>query len=328
MKTPRIGLILGDPCGVGPEVCAKLVDRNAARDDARIVVIADPELFDKGCGIAGVANPVRAAASPDAPGSEPILLRADLPAGASYRLGEATAEGGAYALASFKAGLAMANTGAIDALCYAPFNKEALALAGSHFADEFAWLVEEIGYRGPYCDCTVLDGLWTARVTSHVPIEEVARHVTVERVVEVAHLVHDAIRRSGVEQPRLAVAALNPHAGDGGLIGRTEIDVLAPAVRHLDERLGCVEGPFASDTVFLRGRDGDFDGVVCMYHDQGQIALKLMGFGRAISVVAGPGLPVATPAQGTAFDIAGRGVAKPDGMLNAFDVAHRMALAR
>ena len=320
----RVGLVLGDPCGVGPEVSAKLAaavagGNGADRDEVDLVVITDAEVFRHGCEIAGVK---------EAAVSGIDLVPADLPSGVAYTPGKATAAGGAYALAGLRAGLRLLNDDAIDALCYAPLNKEALALAGSDFADEFGWLVREMGYNGPFCDCTVLEGLWTARVTSHVPIAEVADHITEARVLEVGDLIHRAIRRSGVARPRLAVAALNPHAGDGGLIGREEIEVLGPAVAALQERYGDVEGPLPSDTVFLRGRDGDFDGVICMYHDQGQTALKLMGFGRAISVLAGPDTPIATPAQGTAFDIVGQGIAKPDGMLHAFQVARRLGAAR
>ena len=310
---------------------AKLVSMEEIRERAAIAVVADAAVFAQGCEVAGVDPRCERVADPDeiaGAGDAPGLVQAGISPGNPYEPGQATAAGGRYVLESLRAGLGFLQAGRIDSLCYAPLNKEAMGLAGSPFADEMQWIVNEIGYTGPYCDCTVLDDLWTARVTSHVPIEAVAGHITVDRVVEVARLIDDLLRRAGIERPRIAISALNPHAGDGGLIGRTEIEVLTPAVERLRGELSSVEGPFPPDTVFVHGRGGAFDAVVTMYHDQGQIALKLLGFGRAISVIAGPDIAVATPAQGTAFDIVGQGVAKPDGMVAAFEVARRMGAAR
>ncbi|MCG8544956.1 MAG: 4-hydroxythreonine-4-phosphate dehydrogenase PdxA [Alphaproteobacteria bacterium] len=327
----RIGIVLGDPCGIGPEVVAKLVARQEARDQAKIVVIADPDVFARGCAVACVAGAVEHVADADEigrTGDGPVLVSAGLPEGDAYPVGKASAEGGRYTLESLRAALRLAEAGDIDGIVYAPLNKEAMSLAGSPYPDEMLWIINEVGYTGPYCDCTVLGDLWTARVTSHVPVAEVEANISIDRVVEVARLIDETLKRAGVQQPRIAVSALNPHAGDGGLIGRTEIDVLAPAIERLRGEIPAIDGPFPPDTVFLKARDGDFDAVVTMYHDHGQTALKLMGFGRAISVIAGPDIAIATPAQGTAFDIVGQGIAKPDGVLAAFEVARRMGLER
>ena len=328
---PRIGVILGDPCGVGPEIVAKLLAEKAVLDRAQVVLVADREAFRKGQKVAGVDVPVtEVEASAIAAGARgnPLLVQVNPAPGSDYVPGAAAAEGGRYGLATLKAVLDLAQDGTVDAVCYAPLNKYALRLAGSPFADEILWIANEVGHKGPICDCTVLDGLWTARVTSHVPVAKVSENITRESVVEVAELIHSMLRRAGNDRPRIAVSALNPHAGDGGLIGREEIDVIAPAVDTLRKKGMTIDGPFPPDTVFLKGKAGEVDAIVTMYHDQGQIALKLMGFGHAISVIGGLSIPVSTPSQGTAFDIVGQGKAKPDGIRRAFSVACDMAEAR
>jgi 4-hydroxythreonine-4-phosphate dehydrogenase len=143
-------------------------------------------------------------------------------------------------------------------------------------------------------------------------------------------LLIEAIRSAGVRSPRIAVCGLNPHNGDNGSFGREELDVIAPAVEEARARGLDVEGPFAADTIFLKlqGEHPAYDGVVTMYHDQGQIAMKLMGFSRGVTVQGGLPLPITTPAHGTAFDIAGRGRANPGAMKRAFDLACRMSAAR
>ena len=328
--TPAIAVILGDPCGVGPEVVAKLVAFEDILARARIVLVADREVFRAGQKVAGVEQPV-AEVELSALGetsANPVLLHVSTGPVAEYPAGVATAAGGRYALETLATALELAQSGKVDAVCYAPLNKHALKLAGSPFPDEILWIADVIGHEGPLCDCTVLDGLWTARVTSHVPIAEVSRHITEERIIEVARLIHSTLLRAGIERPRIAVSALNPHAGDGGLIGREEIDVIAPAVAKLRAEGLPVAGPFSPDTVFLQGKAGEVDAVVTIYHDHGQIAVKLMGFGRAITVVGGIAIPVTTPSQGTAFDIVGQGKASPDGMRRALSVACDMAEAR
>jgi 4-hydroxythreonine-4-phosphate dehydrogenase len=143
--------------------------------------------------------------------------------------------------------------------------------------------------------------------------------------VDLAHIIDAALRRSGIARPRIAVSGLNPHAGDGGSIGREEIDVIAPAVERLRRDGLDASGPWSPDTVFIAARRGDFDAVVAMYHDQGQIAMKLMGFERGVTLHGGLPVPVATSASGSAFDIAGKGVASIDGLQHAFDICVRMA---
>jgi 4-hydroxythreonine-4-phosphate dehydrogenase len=171
----------------------------------------------------------------------------------------------------------------------------------------------------------VLDGLWNARVTSHISLAEVASHITRERVLRALRLTDASMRTAGFNRPRIAVAGLNPHAGDGGNFGREEIDAIGPAVEEAAAGGIATEGPFPADTVFLRAKSGKFDAVLTMYHDQGQIAMKLMGFDRGVTLLGGFPFPICTPAHGTAYDIAGKGIANVGAARAAILLAAEMA---
>ena len=198
-------------------------------------------------------------------------------------------------------------------------------MAGMDAEDEHRYIARHIGFTGHYGEVNMLDELMTTRVTSHIALKDVVENITIDAVVKAIRLAEDTLSAAGVSRPRIGVAALNPHAGDNGNFGTEEIDVLAPAIERARSFQIDVDGPWPSDTVFLRGRDGLLDAVVTMYHDQGQIAMKLMGFDRGITIAAGLPIPVTTPAHGTAFDIAGRGKANPGAMRKAFAVVCRMS---
>jgi 4-hydroxythreonine-4-phosphate dehydrogenase len=204
-------------------------------------------------------------------------------------------------------------------------NKHSLRLAGMAEEDELRYMQSRFGVRNFTCEFNITDQLWTSRVTSHVPLREVAALITDEAVGEAVHIIDRALRRAGVAQPRIAVSGLNPHAGDNGSIGSEEIEIIAPAVDRLRRDGVDATGPWSPDTVFIAARRGDFDAVVSMYHDQGQIAMKLMGFERGVTLHGGLPVPVATSASGSAFDIAGQGIARIEGLQHAFDLCVRMA---
>jgi 4-hydroxythreonine-4-phosphate dehydrogenase len=208
--------------------------------------------------------------------------------------------------------------GEIDAICFAPLNKFAMKQGGLQHEDELHHFAEHLGVTGYFCEFNTLGGLWTSRISSHVPKQ---------RIVDASELIYRALQSNGLTSPRVAVAGFNPHNGDGGTCGREEIEVIAPAVAELNERGLPVSGPFPADTIFLKARDGEFDAIVTMYHDQGQIALKLMGFSQGVTVQGGLPIPITTPAHGTAYDIAGLGRANVDAMARAFLMACRMGEA-
>jgi 4-hydroxythreonine-4-phosphate dehydrogenase len=192
--------------------------------------------------------------------------------------------------------------------------------------DELHWFAELLRFEGTCVELNVLEGLWTSRVTSHVPLSAVSGLITREKVAEAVELIHGSLVRAGVAQPRIAVCGLNPHNGDNGAFGREEIEVIEPGVEIARGRGFPADGPFPADTAFVRAtrKVGGYDGVVTMYHDQGQIAMKLMGFERGVTVQGGLPMPITTPAHGTAYEIAGKGVANDGAMKNAFELACRM----
>jgi 4-hydroxythreonine-4-phosphate dehydrogenase len=220
-----------------------------------------------------------------------------------------------------------AQAGDVDAICFAPLNKHAMKLGGLQHEDELHHFAQYLGVTGYFCEFNTLDGLWTSRISSHVPLADVPKYIDKDRVMSAARLMVRSLQASGVAAPRVAVAGLNPHNGEGGTCGREEVDVIIPAVRALNAEGFPVVGPFSADTIFLKARDGEFDAIVTMYHDQGQIALKLMGFSRGVTVQGGLPVPITTPAHGTAYDISGQGKADVNATANAFAIAARMGRA-
>jgi len=174
----------------------------------------------------------------------------------------------------------------------------------------------------------VLDNLWMSRVTSHVSLRTALDQITPDRIDEAITLADRTMRGAGFDEPRIAVAALNPHGGENGLFGREEIEIIAPAVARAVARGIRCRGPFPSDTVFLKAFAGDYDGVLTMYHDQGQIATKLKGFNRGVTVTGGLRTVFTTPAHGTAFDIVGKGVATTGALEQAVRLCARLASGR
>lgn len=324
----RIGLLPGDACGIGPEIVARLLGEEPLADDVAVVVIAEPRVLARGAAAAGIALELPTIEHPqDArPGGAVLLLGPPLDPGEAP-VGQVSRAAGRQVLDAFRQALALARDGDLDAICFAPCNKQAMHEAGMEFEDELRFFVHVLDFKGHVGEVNATDRLATTRVTSHVPLRAVADLITEDGVLQAIRLAHATLRAAGRARPRLAVCGLNPHAGDGGLFGREEIDVIAPAIARAGAEQIAASGPYPSDTVFVRARDGEFDGVVTMYHDQGQIAMKLLGFERGITIHAGLPMPVTTPAHGTAFDIAGRGIARVDALRQAFRTASRMALA-
>ena len=326
--TPTIALVAGDPAGVGPELVAKLLG-DPSKLPARIRLIAHRESLDAAAKVAGVALALPPLRADDAAQSNLDVARMDWDgwSAAPFELGKASAANGAFMLDALSFALDLAQSGVVDAVCFAPLNKSALRAGGMHQEDELRWFADVLGHRGPCGEFNVLEKLWTSRVTSHVSFKEVAGLLSAEGVAGAIGMLHDALKRAGNAAPRIGVCGLNPHNGDNGSYGREEIDVIAPGVALAEKRGYAAAGPFPADTIFVRARDGAFDGVVTMYHDQGQIAMKLMGFERGVTVQGGLPVAITTPAHGTAYDIAGRGIANAQAMSNALAIAARMGAA-
>jgi 4-hydroxythreonine-4-phosphate dehydrogenase len=308
MDKPTLALFTGDPAGIGPELVQKLLLNPAVEKAGRVFLIGQ-----KG----SIQTPTNVEWH-DWPGY-------NTPA---FPTATASARNGAYMLDALAAGAALVRDGQADAFCFAPLNKTALRLGGMHQEDELRWFAEFLACKGVCGELNVLQDLWTSRVTSHVPLKEVSALLSSHKVFESIEMIFNALKASGKASPRLAVCGLNPHNGDNGNYGDEEIRIIAPGVEMARAAGLPAEGPFPADTAFVRAirQDGGYDGVVTMYHDQGQIAMKLMGFEKGVTVHGGLPFPITTPAHGTAYDIVGKNVANPQAMLNAFELACRMGL--
>ena len=316
---PRIAFLAGDPNGIGPELAAKLLARPQNIAAADVVVFSDPAFIAHGERVAAT----KALVGNGRPGA--TLNALDLGGDTAIMPGVATEAGGRAALTALEAAAQAARDGRVDGIVFAPLNKHALRLAGMTHEDELRLLQSRFDVQGFVSEFNITGSLWTSRVTSHVPLRDVADALSVEGVVDAVEIVHRYLVASGRAEPRIAVTGLNPHAGDGGSIGREEIDIIAPAIERARSLSIDARGPMPSDTVFVAARRGDYDAVVTMYHDQGQIAMKLMGFDKGVTLHGGLPVPVATCASGTAFDIVGRNVANVEGLQQAFDLAVAIA---
>jgi 4-hydroxythreonine-4-phosphate dehydrogenase len=316
MQQPQtLAVTLGDRYGIGPELVVRLVPELIAADGMRTVIVGDWRVFEDARARfgAGVAPPVVGALA-DAPVDARVVFL-DRPFDAEVGpLGRVCGRAGAEVLETLTFLIGEIDRGAIDGLLYAPLNKQAMRDAGHPNGDELDFIAAELEGGDAAGELNIFDGLWASRVTSHVPLSKVAELITRPSVESSIRLVASAMRRSGIERPRIAVAALNPHAGENGLFGSEEIEVIAPAVNALRAEGENVEGPFPADTVFPRARSSGMNAVVTMYHDQGQIALKAVGLGKSVTLLAGLDVPIVTPGHGTAFDIVGKGVAEMAGM--------------
>jgi 4-hydroxythreonine-4-phosphate dehydrogenase len=317
---PLIGLMLGDATGIGPEQCARVLADGRLGDAARFVVVGDARVLAQGARDAGVTLDLARH------GVEFMDLRNMDPATLSR--GAISADSGRIAGETLKLMIDMALDGKLDGICFAPLNKAALHAGGWKFNDEHQMFANMTRHQGFFGEMNVLDNLWMSRVTSHVSLRTALDQITPQRIDEALTLADRTMRGAGIDNPRIAVCALNPHGGENGLFGREEIDIIAPAVAAAAQRgIGC-RGPYPSDTVFLKAFNGEFDGVLSMYHDQGQIATKLKGFNRGVTVTAGLQTVFTTPAHGTAFDIVGRGVASTGALEEAVRLCARLAASR
>lgn len=325
---PVIALVLGDPTGIGPEIAAKVLASGALGEAARLCVVGDRRVLARGASDAGVALSPEVVTDPrEAVDTAVAIVDLANCDPAAFARGRVSADAGRITGETLVAAIDLAKRGAVDAITFAPLNKAALYAGGWRFPDEHKMFAHLLDHRGHFAEMNVLDGQWMSRVTGHVSLREALDLITADSITDAVRLADRTMRRAGIAAPRLAVAALNPHAGEGGLFGRDEIELIAPTVARLQaEGIDC-KGPFPADTVYIKAFAGAFDGVVAMYHDQGQIATKLKGFNRGVTVTAGLDTVFTTPSHGTAFDIVGRGIAEPGALVSALRLAATLASA-
>jgi 4-hydroxythreonine-4-phosphate dehydrogenase len=322
---PLLLVTMGDVAGIGPEIIARAwPDLHGL---CRPLVVGDPEWMGRALKLVGsrarvyaIRHPHEGEATPD---QVPCLLATDQDLG-QVEPGRVSAAAGQAAYDFLCAAIDWTKTGAADGIVTAPLHKEGLRAAGLPYPGHTEILAERTGTRA-FAMLLYCDGLAVAHVTLHMALRDVFRHLTAERVLEKIRLLDTMVERLLNRRPRLGVAALNPHASDGGLFGDEEATIIAPAVTAARAEGVDVTGPWPCDTLFVRARRGEFDGIVAMYHDQGHIALKLLGGIRAVNISAGLPIVRTSVAHGTAYDIAGRGVADADGLVEAVRVAARLA---
>ncbi|MDE0608536.1 MAG: 4-hydroxythreonine-4-phosphate dehydrogenase PdxA [Anaerolineaceae bacterium] len=323
---PVIAIAMGDPAGIGPELIVKVLAEEGWQGRCRPFIIGDLQVMRAAAASLGPALRFQAIKDLNAaaflPGLVDVLnppghaLDAIPPPGVHPALGEAAAR---YLELAYQ----LALQSRVDGVVMAPMNKESFRAAGYDYLDELQYLGAITGRDEPFI-LAAAGPVWAVAVTEHLPFRDIASHITRDRVRRCIGHLHQVLRRLGCATPRIACAALNPHGGEGGLMGREEIDIIAPAILDAQDADVDVSGPVPGDVVFKRALDGDFDGVVCMYHDQLNIARKLLA--RSDIATLWMGLPVigATTAHGTAFDIAGQGVADPGSLRAALDYAIRL----
>lgn len=324
---PVIGLVQGDPAGIGSELMVKLLCDEQVRERANIVVIGAPSVIARGEGVTGESIEKTHVQAFDSSLVGKALQHIDLNIEGIEQvpIAQVSAEGGKSSLAGLELAFELSTAGALSGICFMPFNKESMHKGGNPFMDEIGFARDYFGVDTAASEFNIAHGMWNGRVTSHVAMKDVPSMLNKERICQSIELAHNTLKLAGYERPRIVVAAYNPHAGEGGLMGTEEVEFIRPAVEQMQERQMHVSGPFPADTLWLKVRDGEYDVVVTMYHDQGQIAIKLLGFDQGVSLLAGLPVPITTPAHGTAFDIAGSNKANIVPARNAFNMCCDLA---
>jgi 4-phospho-D-threonate 3-dehydrogenase / 4-phospho-D-erythronate 3-dehydrogenase len=328
---PILAITLGDPAGIGPEIILKALNTPHIFDKCRPLIIGDRRILQRAADVLGmdvgryeiVTEPSKAVYTA---GSVTLVdLVNAVPA--MCPVGKLSVESGKAAVEYVLHACDLAMQGRVDAIVTAPLNKEAINLAGFHYAGHTEILTEHTHAQNV---SMLLTGpkMRVVHVSTHVSLEEAIGRVTQKRVKEVIWLAHTACLALGIAQPRIAVAGLNPHAGENGLFGHQESQEIMPAILEARAAGLLVTDPQPPDTVFLRMTKGEFDIVVAMYHDQGHIPMKLLGFDEGVNVSIGLPIIRTSVDHGTAFDIAGKGIASANSLLAAVNVACQMVSAR
>jgi 4-hydroxythreonine-4-phosphate dehydrogenase len=322
---PRIGITMGDPAGIGPEVVLKAVAEEEIRRACIPVIIGDAQLLAHTARTLDLQSgyDIVRAEEPFPEHSEPVIYHLDNITGfiePGIESGAAGKAAGGY----IEAAVELCAAGSIDAVATAPINKRALFLGGYSFPGHTEFFAHLTGAE-EYAMAFVAGNLRIVLLSTHVPLAEAIRLVERDRIVSRINLTNRELQRWGIEKPRIAVAALNPHGAEGGLFGVEEASEIMPAIDACRRDEINVQGPFSADTVFLRASRGEFDGVIACYHDQAMIPVKCLSFGEAVNVTLGLPFIRTSVDHGTAFDIAGKGLAEHSSMVAAIKLAAELS---
>jgi 4-hydroxythreonine-4-phosphate dehydrogenase len=322
---PRIGITMGDPAGIGPEVVLKAVAEDEVRRACIPVIIGDAQLLAHTARTLDLQSgyDIVRADEPFPEHSEPVIYHLDNISG-FIEPGIESAAAGKAAGGYIEAAVELCAAGNIDAIATAPINKRALFLGGYSFPGHTEFLAHLTGSED-YAMAFVAGNLRIVLLSTHVPLSEAIRLVERDRIISRVNLTNRELQRWGIERPRIAVAALNPHGAEGGLFGVEEASEILPAIDSCRRDEINVQGPFSADTVFLRASRGEFDGVIACYHDQAMIPVKCLSFGEAVNVTLGLPFIRTSVDHGTAFDIAGKGLAEHSSMVAAIKLAAELS---
>ena len=320
----NIALLLGDPSGIGPELISKLLGEEIIKK-ANIIVIGEKNILENANKITGKSQNlilVNNFESIDFNQGNKFFFDISKGKNHDYKLSECSKESGESVLSALNLALDLAKENKVHAINFGPFNKTSLKLGGNKYSDELHLMAEKLDVNNFFCEFNVIDNFWTARVTSHIPIREVADQIKKEKIIKPIKLINEAMKLNGIKKPRVAVQALNPH----GEFGTEEKDEILPAIEEAKKMGIKAEGPLPCDTSFITAyKNKNHDCIVGMYHDALQSGLKAFGFDRGVTVQGGLPVPITTPAHGTAFDIAGKNKANLEPTLNSFKIALTMA---
>ena len=323
MTKKKIAILLGDPSGIGPELTSKLLNEKIT-DEANIVVIGEKKILEDGEKISGKKTNLKFVENFDEiefDDKTKFFLDISKGTNRTYKYGEVSAESGASVLEAMDQAMELVNSKKIDAINFAPMNKTSLMMGGCPYNDEHDYFQNKLNMKEFCCEFNVVDNFWTARVTSHIPIKEVPANITRENILKPIKLLDKTLKMSGIEKPRIAVQALNPHAE----FGTEEKDEIIPAIEEAKKMGINADGPLPCDTSFITAfKNKNHDCIVGMYHDALQCGLKAFGFDRGVTVSGGLTVPITTPAHGTAFDIVTKNQANLEPMLNSFKLALKM----
>jgi 4-hydroxythreonine-4-phosphate dehydrogenase len=328
MDKPVIAITMGDAAGIGPELIVKVLSEETIWNACSPFVVGDPGVMSDVCQIVGANLRFKAVEKLSEASFSPPVVDVLCPEGVhidDVPWGRVDPAMGKAAALCLRNAFELALEEKVQGVVSAPLNKEAFHLAGYPYADELAYLADLTKSRGTFILGVMMDSIWTVAVTEHVPFSDIVDLIKKDRVLSYILKMYSVLKGVGFAKPRIAVAALNVHAGEGGLFGREEIDEIEPAIQEARGRGIDVEGPVPADAVFVRALGGDFDGIVCMYHDQANIARKLQPKQKGATLFMGLPAICGTTAHGTAFDIAGKGIADPGSLQAAFKYTVRLS---
>ena len=325
-RIKKIAITMGDPAGIGPEVIVKALSHSKVRNICVPIVIGDENVFRNACALSPMTQKLKLIDSPDnVQPSDKLIYLLDMKTGSAFLRHRPSRRGGASAVRCIEKAVELAVQGNVQGVVTAPVSKESLRMAGVAWPGHTEMLADLTGTK-EFAMMFIGGPLRIMLVTIHTALRNVPLMISQKRILRTIQLAQKASHMLGIKNPRIAVAGLNPHAGEAGMFGNEEKKIIAPAIRKAVKNGIPVTGPHPPDTVFHRAFHNDIDIIICMYHDQGLIPLKMIAFDKGVNITVGLPFIRTSPDHGTAYDIAWKGVANPSSMIEAITLAASLAV--